>query len=105
MVAAKYARAIECGLTPVLCLGETQSEREAGATETVIGAQLDAVLRSHRDTVVFADLNLRLNLLWITVPTRPHAWRAVADAVREALPQARVISPEGPAAHRRSGTT
>lgn len=68
-------------------------------------ARLDAVLRSHRDTVVFADLNLRLNLLWITVPTRPHAWRAVADAVREALPQARVISPEGPAAHRRSGTT
>ncbi len=73
------------------------------AQQRALLARLDAVLRRHRDTVVFADVNLRLNLLWISVPARPHAWRVVADAVREALPQARVISPEGPAAHRHPG--
>ena len=65
-------------------------------------ARLDEVLRSHSE-VVFADCNLRLNLLWISVSARPHAWRVVADAVRAALPQARLISPEGPATHRKAG--
>jgi hypothetical protein len=65
-------------------------------------ARLDEVLRSHSE-VVFADCNLRLNLLWISVSARPHAWRVVADAVRTALPQARLISPEGPATHRQPG--
>jgi hypothetical protein len=68
-------------------------------------ARLDRVLQAHRETVVFADCNLRLNLLWVSVPARPHAWRAVADALREAVPGARLISPEGPAVHRRSGDT
>jgi triosephosphate isomerase len=44
VVAQKYAAALEAGLTPILCVGETLAEREAGATERVIGAQLDATL-------------------------------------------------------------
>lgn len=32
------------GLTPVLCVGESLDEREAGKTEAVIGQQLDSVL-------------------------------------------------------------
>ena len=44
MVAAKYARAQAAGLTPVLCVGETLEQRDAGRTEAVIAAQLDAVL-------------------------------------------------------------
>ncbi|MFL6670813.1 MAG: triose-phosphate isomerase [Burkholderia ambifaria] len=43
-VAAKAQRALAAGLTPVVCVGETLDEREAGATEQVVGAQLDAVL-------------------------------------------------------------
>ena len=43
-VAAKVARAQQAGLVPVLCVGETLEQREAGATETVVAAQLDAVL-------------------------------------------------------------
>jgi triosephosphate isomerase len=31
-------------LIPVLCVGETLEQRDGGATESVIGAQLDAVL-------------------------------------------------------------
>ncbi|WP_206953064.1 triose-phosphate isomerase [Trinickia acidisoli] len=44
LVAAKARRALESGLTPVVCIGETLAEREAGTTEAVVGAQLDAVL-------------------------------------------------------------
>ena len=44
IVAQKYGAALKSGLTPILCIGETLSEREAGSTEAVVGAQLDAVL-------------------------------------------------------------
>ena len=43
-VAAKVARAQQSSLTPVLCVGETLEQREAGETETIVGAQIDAVL-------------------------------------------------------------
>ncbi|RDU96427.1 triose-phosphate isomerase [Trinickia dinghuensis] len=44
LVAAKARRALEAGLTPIVCIGETLDEREAGTTEAVVGAQLDSVL-------------------------------------------------------------
>lgn len=44
LVADKTARALDAGLTPVICLGETLDEREAGATESVVARQLDAVV-------------------------------------------------------------
>lgn len=45
-VAAKFAAAQAAGLTPVLCVGETQEEREAGETSAVVDEQLDAVLNT-----------------------------------------------------------
>jgi triosephosphate isomerase (TIM) len=42
-VADKFFRALGAGLRPVFCVGETLAEREAGHTEQVINAQLDAV--------------------------------------------------------------
>jgi len=44
VVAVKTQRALEAGLTPIVCVGETLEERESGKTEQVVGAQLDAVL-------------------------------------------------------------
>ena len=44
LVAAKTHRALAAGLTPIVCVGETLEEREAGSTRDVVGAQLDAVL-------------------------------------------------------------
>ncbi|GMU42335.1 MAG: triose-phosphate isomerase [Xanthomonadales bacterium PRO6] len=44
VVAEKFERAQAAGLVPVLCLGETLDEREAGSTEAVVLRQLDAVL-------------------------------------------------------------
>lgn len=43
VVAEKFARACGAGLTPVLCVGETLQEREAGATFSVLARQLAAV--------------------------------------------------------------
>ena len=44
VVAAKFSAAINGGLTPVLCVGETLEEREQGVTAEVVTRQLDAVL-------------------------------------------------------------
>jgi triosephosphate isomerase len=44
VVAAKAARALALGLRPIVCVGETLAEREAGRTLEVIGAQIEAVL-------------------------------------------------------------
>ena len=44
LVADRFAMAVESGLTPILCLGETLDERQSGVTEVVVARQLDAVL-------------------------------------------------------------
>ncbi len=36
----KVARAIECGLVPIMCCGETLQQREAGQTENVVTNQV-----------------------------------------------------------------
>ena len=44
IVAQKYAAALAAGLTPIVCVGETLAEQEAGRTQAVVGSQLDAVV-------------------------------------------------------------
>ena len=44
LVARKFAAATAQQLLPILCVGESLSEREAGRTHEVVGRQLDAVL-------------------------------------------------------------
>ena len=44
LVAQKAVRAIEAGLIPIVCVGETLAQREAGRTDVIVGEQIDAVL-------------------------------------------------------------
>lgn len=44
LVARKFVAAQKAGLVPVLCVGELLEHREAGETEAVVGAQLNAVI-------------------------------------------------------------
>ncbi len=44
LVAQKTLRALRSGLIPIICVGETLAEREAGQTTEVVGEQLKAVL-------------------------------------------------------------
>ena len=46
LVARKFAAALAAGLVPILCVGESLQEREAGATEAVVIRQLDAVINA-----------------------------------------------------------
>jgi len=43
-VAAKFKAALGAGITPMLCIGETLVERDAGRTEATVARQLDAVI-------------------------------------------------------------
>ncbi|MBP9683634.1 MAG: triose-phosphate isomerase [Rhodoferax sp.] len=47
VVASKAQRALACGLTPIVCVGETLAEREAGKTEEVVKRQLAAVIHAN----------------------------------------------------------
>jgi triosephosphate isomerase len=58
-VADRFEAALASGLEPVLCVGETLEEREAGNTESVVERQLEAVLARcgvagfHKATVAY----------------------------------------------------
>ncbi len=44
VVAEKFAAVLGAGLTPILCVGETAAQHQAGQAQDVIGRQLGAVL-------------------------------------------------------------
>jgi triosephosphate isomerase len=46
VVATKAQRALAAGITPIVCVGETLAEREAGQTESVVKRQLAAVIHT-----------------------------------------------------------
>ena len=47
VVATKAQRALAAGITPIVCVGETLAEREAGQTEEVVKRQLAAVIHTN----------------------------------------------------------
>lgn len=62
IVAAKFNAAREAGLVPVLCLGETLDERDGGQMESVLAAQLDAVMAN--DVEVLSDAVIAYEPVW-----------------------------------------
>ena len=44
LVAAKLGAAVAAGLQPIVCVGETREQREAGEAESVVGSQLRGAL-------------------------------------------------------------
>lgn len=49
LVAAKLAAALRAGLVPVLCVGETREQREAGEAERVVSGQLREALEGQAE--------------------------------------------------------
>ena len=47
VVAQKAKQALAAGITPIVCVGETLAQREAGATEEVVKRQLAAVIHTN----------------------------------------------------------
>ena len=62
-VAAKFAAVRKAGMTPILCVGETLAERDAGNTESVVRRQLEAVL-SVAGVRAFAKAVLAYEPVW-----------------------------------------
>lgn len=54
-------------------------------------ARLQAVLVNHTE-VVFADLNMRLNLLWVSIKPRSGLIERIAVDIQQQLPEAKLIS-------------
>src|ERR1044071_1463497 len=75
-VAAKFVVAVTHGLTPILCVGETLEEREAGRTEEVVARQLDAVVNKGE----FAQAVLAYEPVW-AIGTGRNATPEQAQAV------------------------
>lgn len=46
LVADKAKAALACGVTPIVCVGETRAQREAGQTEAVVKRQLSAAIHT-----------------------------------------------------------
>ena len=62
-IAAKFVRVKQSGITPILCVGESLQEREAGVMEHVIASQIDAILAA-TDASIFADTVISYEPVW-----------------------------------------
>lgn len=82
-VAAKFAAALNAGLCPILCVGETLVQREAGETTAVVAAQIDAVLAT-QGAAAFADAVVAYEPVW-AIGTGLTATPAQAQEVHAAI--------------------
>lgn len=82
-VARKVLQALRVGLTPIVCVGETLVERQAGSTEAIVGRQLDAVLQVLGDADV-VRIVVAYEPLW-AIGTGMTATPDMAQAVHEML--------------------
>lgn len=61
-VAVKAQRALAAGITPIVCVGETLAQREAGQTEEVVKRQLAAVV--HTNGHCISEIVLAYEPVW-----------------------------------------
>jgi hypothetical protein len=71
------------------------SKRPAVQLEQVLDT-IRSVLARYGDAVVFADLNLRLNVLWVSVRPIPGICLELAAALNSAVPESRLVAQRAP---------
>ncbi len=82
MVAKKAQVALAAGITPIVCIGETLVEREAGKTEEVVKRQLAAVI--HTNGHCISEIVLAYEPVW-AIGTGKTATPEQAQAVHALL--------------------
>ncbi|PWB31188.1 triose-phosphate isomerase [Pseudomonas sp. SDI] len=83
----KFAAAQACGLTPVLCIGETLEEREAQKTLEIVGRQLDSIIDA-LGIEVFANAVIAYEPVWAIgtgLTATPQQAQDVHEAIRKQL--------------------
>lgn len=86
-VAAKFIAAMKGGITPILCVGETLDEREAGVTETVVARQLCTVVEA-AGIEAFASAVIAYEPVWAIGTGKtatPEQAQEVHDFIRQRL--------------------
>ncbi len=83
LVAEKFAAALAAGLQPVLCVGESLEQRDAGQTVEVVTAQLDAVI-GRVGVPAFANAVVAYEPVW-AIGTGRTATSAQAQEVHAAI--------------------
>jgi triosephosphate isomerase len=63
ILAEKYYMAVQAGITPIICFGETPEEHALGQTEEIIGLMLDTVIE-HRGVEFLAHTVLAYEPVW-----------------------------------------
>ena len=81
-VAHKAQRALSAGITPIVCVGETLAEREAGKTEEVVKRQLAAVI--HLNGHCISEIVVAYEPVW-AIGTGQTATPEQAQAVHAVL--------------------
>ncbi len=82
LVARKALAVLDAGMTPIVCVGETLAQREAGLTADVVSAQLDAVLLLVGTRI--ADIVVAYEPVW-AIGTGQTATPAMAQEVHAQL--------------------
>lgn len=82
MVAKKVSAALEVGLNPIVCVGETLVEREAGEAQVVVQRQVRAALREVRS---LHNLIIAYEPVWAIgtgVPANPSDAQEIMEFIR-----------------------
>jgi triosephosphate isomerase len=86
VVAHKAQRALAAGITPIVCVGESLAEREAGQTELVVKRQLAAVI--HTNGHCISEIVVAYEPVWAIgtgLTARPEQAQAVHVVLRAQL--------------------
>jgi triosephosphate isomerase len=96
LVAKKAIAALDAGLTPIVCVGETLAEREAGQTAVVVRNQMNAVLELVGERL--EQIVVAYEPVW-AIGTGKTATPAMAQEVH-ALLRCQMMEKDGAAAHK-----
>ena len=86
-IATKFMMVKKAGMTPILCVGETLIEREAGMMEKVVSKQLDTIIKMYGEEI-FDETVIAYEPVWAIgsdLAASPEQAQAMHQFIREKL--------------------